>query len=122
MGVSLYYTANRSTPATPQEQRLCDEIAQRYDEQYPYGDLYEGFCIYDWESCQDDQEDVNVILQGATKLPIDDLELFQDVLGWWLDCLAELKGVLPDAQWDVSLDDVNFEWSEEKHCFLPQGD
>lgn len=122
MGVSLYYTARRSAPATQQEQSHCDEIAQRYDEQYPYGDLYEGFCLYDWESLQEDQDDENVILQGATKLPLEDLELFQNVMEWWLDCLAELKDILPDAQWDVHLDDVSFEWSEEKHCFWPHGD
>ncbi len=121
MGVSIYYTARRTTPATQQDQKRCDEIAQRYDEQYPYGELYEGFCIYDWESLQEDNDET-VILQGATKLPLDDIELFQDTLEWWLDCLAELKDILPDAQWEVNLDDVYFEWSEDEHCFLPQGD
>ena len=54
MGVSLYYTATRPASATPQEQNRCDEIAQRYDDQYPYGDLYEGFCIYRWDTLEDD--------------------------------------------------------------------
>ena len=56
------------------------------------------------------------------KLLLDDIALFQDTLEWWLDCLAELKDILPDAQWEVNLDDVYFEWSEDEHCFLPQGD
>ena len=45
MSVSIYYTARRSQPITPQEQHICHEIAKRYDEQYPFGELYEGFCI-----------------------------------------------------------------------------
>ena len=47
MSVSLYYTARRPQSITLQEQKSCDEIAERYDKQYPFGELYEGFCIYD---------------------------------------------------------------------------
>ena len=122
MGVSLYYTATRPASATPQEQNRCDEIAQRYDDQYPYGDVYEGVCIYRWDTLEDDFDGEHVILQGATKLPLDDLELFANVFEWWLDCLTELKDTLPDAQWHVNLDDLDFDWSEEEHRFLPHRD
>ena len=47
MSVSLYYTAKRPHPITHQEQNSCSEIAERYDKQYPFGELYEDFCIYD---------------------------------------------------------------------------
>ncbi len=119
MSVSLYYTARRAVPITLQEQNNCDEIVKRYDEQYPFGELYEGFCIYDQEPCREGNEE-SVILDGATKLPSDvSPELCLDIADWWLACLAELKCVLVDAQWHVHLDDMDFEWCEEKHCFLP---
>ena len=88
----------------------------------PMGDLYEGFCIYRWDTLEDDFDGEHVILQGATKLPLDDLELFANVFEWWLDCLTELKDTLPDAQWHVNLDDLDFDWSEEEHRFLPHRD
>ena len=52
MSVSLYYEAKRSQPITRQELDACMEIAKRYDRQYPYGELYEGFCIYDPEEAK----------------------------------------------------------------------
>ncbi len=117
MSVSLYYTARRSTPITQQERNRCDGIAERYDRQYPFGELYEGFCIYDWET---GKEEKDVILDGATKLPPDvEMEFCMRILDWWLECLTELTDLLGDAQWKVHLDDMDSMWSAEKHCFLP---
>ncbi len=117
MSVSLYYTARRSTPITQEERDRCDEIAERYDRQYPFGELYEGFCIYDWEM---GKEEKDVILDGATKLPPDDdTEHCMHILEWWLECLTALNDALVGAQWEVHFDDMDFTWSAEEHCFLP---
>ncbi len=119
MSVSLYYTARRKQPITLQEQNRCNEIAEQYDQKYPFGELYEGFCIYDLEKDQSESEE-DVILSGATKLPPDvDAEACMDILGWWLECLEEIVAVLTGAQWEVNLDDLSFEWSEEEHGFIP---
>ena len=117
MSVSLYYTARRPQPITLQEQNRCDEIAKCYDEQYPFGELYEGFCIYDLKNFRDEND---IILDGSTKLPSDvDEELCLNILDWWLKCLQEIVDVLIGAQWNVHLDDMNFKWSKEEHCFFP---
>lgn len=114
MSVSLYYEARRPQPVTPQEKTICEEIAARYDATYPYGELYEGFCIYDWESF-DDEYDKDVIFAGATKLPLDDgADFMQDVTGWWLKCLDEITDHLPGAHWHVHIDDVDIPWGEDK--------
>lgn len=119
MSVSLYYTARRPQSITLQEQRSCDEIAERYDKQYPFGELYEGFCIYDLTKSGDGYEE-DVILDGSTKLPADvDGELVLNIVDWWLKCLEEIAGVLVGAQWDVHLDDMDFKWSEEEQGFVP---
>lgn len=113
MSVSLYYTARRSQPITPQEQYTCHKIAKRYDAEYPFGELYEGFCIYDAEEAEED-----IILEGATKIPPDDEMSAVEIIDWWLECLQEITGVLSGAQWDVNIDDMELEWSEEKQTFL----
>lgn len=114
MSVSLYYTARRPQPITPQEQSACEEITARYDAEYPFGELYEGFCIYDPAGNEED-----IILDGATKLPSDvDPELCFEIADWWLDCVNEIVSVLTGAQWHVNLDDMDLEWSEEERCFI----
>ena len=112
MSVSLYYEAERTWPITPQEQAACDEIANRYDSQYPYGELYEGFCIYDFiESPPHTDDQPIVIFSGATKLPTDvDPNLLLNILNWWFKCLHEITDVLTDAQWHVHVDDVDIDW------------
>ena len=119
MSVSLYYTARRTQPITLQEQSSCDKIAERYDKQYPFGELYEGFCIYDLGKSRSKEEE-DVILSGSTKLPSDvDVELCMEIVVWWLKCLEEIVDVLVGAQWKVHLDDMDFAWSEEEHGFVP---
>ena len=117
MSVSLYYTATRIHPISLQEQTICDEIARRYDSQYPFGELYEGFCIYDLnKSPYVTTDENNVIFAGATKLPpICDMELFGKIVDWWLECLSEITSALPGAKWDVNIDDITIEWNNDIH-------
>ncbi len=104
MSVSLYYTAKREYPITKQEQEACLKTAEHYIDEYSLGDMYEGFCIYD----NDEASEQNVIFEGATKLPLDEgEEHFGEVLDYWADCLQEIIEILPDAQWDIHIDDAD---------------
>lgn len=119
MSVSLYYTARRTQPVTPREKAICEEIAGRYDAQYPYGEMYEGFCIYDWERTLDEWEK-DVIFSGATALPYsDNINSVFRVANWWLKCLGEITDALPGAQWHVHIDDSDISWSEGEHYLFP---
>ena len=118
MSVSLYYMAKRAQPITLQEQITCEKIAERYDSQYPFGKLYEGFCIYNLEkSPYITESEKDVIFAGATKLPSDvfDIELFGNIIDWWLECLSEITRTLSGAQWDVHIDDVALEWNQDMY-------
>ncbi len=119
MSISIYYTARRPQPITEEEAALCRRIADRYDAQYPYGELYEGFCIYDLAEERDEWEQ-DVIFSGATKLPPEDPLLIAQIANWQLDCLEEITNVLPGAQWRVHLDDLNLEWTEGKRFRFPE--
>lgn len=116
MSVSLYYEAKREQPITPQEISFCQKIAEQYDTKYPFGELYEGFCIYDLDSFRDESEE-NVIFSGATKLPTvegDDISILFDIVSYWIKCLDEITRALPGAEWEVNLDDMEMVWDEEK--------
>lgn len=104
MSVSLYYTAKRERPISKQEREACKKIAERYIADYPLGDIYEGFCIYDFAELSEG----NVIFEGATKLPLDEgMDHTLEVLNYWADCLQEIINILPHAQWHINVDDAD---------------
>lgn len=104
MSVSLYYTAKRENPISRQEQEACQKVVKHYIAEYPLGEMYEGFCVYDLTRVSEE----NVIFEGATKLPIDEGEdHFAEVHDYWSNCLQEIIGLLPGAQWHIHIDDVD---------------
>ncbi|MDE7478330.1 MAG: hypothetical protein K2M91_10335 [Lachnospiraceae bacterium] len=101
MSLSLYYTAKRDYPISKQEQDACQQTVERYIANYPLGDMYESFCVYNLDMVSEE----NIIFQGATKLPLDeDQDHFIKVHDYWSDCLQEIINLLPDAQWDIHID------------------
>ena len=124
MSVSLYYQAKREQPLTLQETSICQEIVKQYDTQYPFGELYEGFCVYDLDSFRDESEK-DVIFSGATKLPTvdeDDIQILFDITDYWVKCLDEITKALPGAAWEVNLDDMEMIWDEEEGWRFPKND
>ena len=104
MSVSLYYTAKREYPISKQEKDACQRVAERYILEYPLGDIYESFCIYDLQEAFAE----NVIFDGSTKLLLGEGEEHCiKVLGYWADCLQEIIDLLPDAQWNIHVDDAD---------------
>ena len=104
MSVSLYYTAKREVPLSDREKAACENVADQYIREYPLGDMYEPFCVYDMSNPTEE----HVIFEGATKLPLDEGEEHcTEVLDYWADCLQEIINLLPGAQWDIHIDDAD---------------
>lgn len=104
MSVSLYYTAEREHLISEQEKADCQKIIEDYIKDYPLGDIYEEFCVYDTKDSDGD----NVIFEGSTKLPLDDgVEHCNEVLAYWAECLQEIIDVLHGAQWSINVDDAD---------------
>lgn len=114
MSVSLYYTAKRERAISQQEKEAYQEIVDHYIAEYPLGDIYEGFCVYDTE----EGAEGNVIFEGSTKLPLDQgVEHCTQVLTYWADCLQEIIDLLPGAQWNIHVDDADI----TSHFDYPNG-
>lgn len=107
MSVSLYYTARRARPLNEREHTDIGTSV----EDYQTDEFGEPFCLYGNPSSMDGPGDVPTVLAGATKLPSDN-SLGFDCLDHWADLLSELRAVLPDATWRVSVDDSELEWDE----------
>ncbi|MDE7244949.1 MAG: hypothetical protein K2O18_13385 [Oscillospiraceae bacterium] len=75
---------------------------ERYNTEYPLGDMYESFCVYDLDGAE------HVIFEGATKLPIGEgTDHFTEVYDYWADCLQEIIDLLSDASWYINVDDAD---------------
>lgn len=104
MSVSLYYTAKREHSISEQEKDAYQKVVDRYIAEYPLGDIYEGFCVYDLE----EDAEAYVIFDGSTKLPLNEGEEHCiQVLDYWVDCLQEIIDLLPGAQWNIHVDDAD---------------
>jgi hypothetical protein len=67
MSVSIYYSAERKSPLSAEENKKVSEIINEYSDSYPYKDTEEDFYLYEY-----DPSEPEVIFNGCTKLPLSD--------------------------------------------------
>ncbi len=113
MGVSVYYSALRERPLTEQEADTIDAIVLSNETVgRPH---YESFCVYDRsEPCEP-----NAIFEGATKLPLTTEDEFWNELLHLCRTLTLVRRILPDAEWDVRIDDLVVYWNAERQEYDP---
>lgn len=109
MGVSLYYHAKRARPLSAEDTGRVKAVVERYNEEFRYKKSGESFCLYDQEP-----EEPEYILRGSTKLPAGNPMKAYKAGKYWIKCLNELRRMLPDADWSVSLEEDEMVWNEEK--------
>ena len=110
MGVSIYYTAERTTLLTEQEQEDITLIVDKYNESFEHTEEAESFDLYAY-----DDSESEVILAGATKISSSmDVEDLIYTLDHWLECLTEIRLAVADAEWHVHLDDTDAVWVDDK--------
>ncbi|WP_313812907.1 hypothetical protein [Glutamicibacter sp.] len=109
MSTSLYYTATRATPLSDAEHRQLMSIARAHNDAFEFD--YET--LYFYPAQQPDE-----VLNGSTKISMEPAEMAPSLLHW-LAALTELRQSLPDAHWEVSLDEVDIHWDEARGYSLP---
>lgn len=117
MGISIYYQASRSQPLSAEEDAAVREIIERHSVdgrrvrfcEAGVGSYWEDFCLYDPPFVGP-----ATILQGATRLPDETLEVFWEGTQHWCHVLAEIRRAVPGADWSVHIDDRELEWDEER--------
>lgn len=104
MGVSLFYGARRAVPLSHAEQFTVDHVLDEFNSTAPIIEC-EPLGFYT-------RVVPGEVLAGATKLPLGDLEpeALQELIQHWLACLSALRRAVPDADWDVRLDDLGLPW------------
>ncbi|AIR59187.1 hypothetical protein LH23_00500 [Cedecea neteri] len=106
MSSSIYYSAKRNEPMTSLEHQHIQLILDNYNEKYPYRDEEETLSFYSEPSS-------GHILEGSTKLPLDDENMLIEAVDYWLEALSKLKIALPSADWEISIDDSAVSWVDD---------
>ncbi|WP_042476824.1 hypothetical protein [Bacillus ndiopicus] len=114
MSVSIYYTCERNKPLTNEEQEKVTAIVNEYNENFQWTDIGETFYVYE------QVDEVNIIFQGSTKLPlVDDYEVVVQTLFYWLQCLTDIRRAISEGDWHVHLDDTDAIWDDEEGWHMP---
>ncbi|HEX7306199.1 hypothetical protein [Lentzea sp.] len=111
MGVSLYYTARRATPLTDAERASVGQVADTFNANAPFSDEEEGLYLYD-------DLEPGKVLDGSTKMPFEEDRVVPS-LAHWLAAVTALRNVVPDADWTLTLDDLEIEWDDQNGYHLP---
>lgn len=113
LGLSLYYEAKRENQIAIEERTACDEIINRYSEQYPFEEKYEDFVVFEVDKKTD------TIFSGAIKLPHSEIQFMFDVANYWLKCLTEITKVLVECRWKVMFEEVDLIFDEKEGWRFP---
>jgi len=123
MGISIYYEACRPGGMTERERQAIEVIVSRYSVEDRIEEYYrtssgwngEDFCLY-----EPPFDSPDTILEGATRLPDQDEEVFWVAVRHWCEALSEIRRLLPDAEWHVHVDDLDIFWDAERQAFDPE--
>lgn len=125
MSISIYYSADRDHALTPEEQRAIDACIAKYPPPAPKrrfflfkGEEWETFCVYDITP----RTQASRIFQGATKLSGPGSAEIWEGVQHWCALLTEIRRVVPDAKWSVSVDDQQIVWDDEARMYRPELD
>ncbi|HEY8747177.1 MAG TPA: hypothetical protein VIM11_04335 [Tepidisphaeraceae bacterium] len=121
MGISIYYTAKRKHAMTESEQTAVIAIKAKYS----VHELIEQYCRtrngLNWEdfTLYDPTLTVGAIIEGATGLPDNSEDALWIGAQHWCKALSELRRLIPDAAWDVHVEDHDIHWDEDRLAYDP---
>lgn len=108
MSTSLSYTVSHSAALPAEALRAIAAAFERANQELPDGTEPLGFVA----------EDSPGEYGGSSKLPSDDAAIVPALLALFAG-LSDARRAIPDALWEVSLDDTAADWDEERGYSLP---
>lgn len=107
MGVSIYYSATRNSLLTTTEKDSFNDLANQLNQSFPYKDEAETLNFYEEPS-------QGFILEGSTKLPLENEAILMESIEYWLDALSQLTSLLPSTDWVVNIEDSPASWVNDR--------
>lgn len=111
MSIVLSYRALRDEPLSADEAAAIDIVIARYQSDFEYRDAADAFTVH-----ASDPETPEIIISGTVCLSAEDAESRD----YWMCCLTDIRRILEDAMWFVTLGDAALEWDEDDGWMLPE--
>lgn len=111
MSIVLSYRAFRAEALSEDEAAAIDIVIARYQSDFEYHDAADTFTVYSY-----DPSTPEIIFSGTINLPEHDTESYT----YWMCCLTDIRRILEDATWYVSLGDMPLGWDEDDGWLLPE--
>ncbi|MDP0490102.1 MAG: hypothetical protein Q7Q71_03520 [Verrucomicrobiota bacterium JB023] len=112
MGVSIYYEARRSTGLSEAETELIKSAIDAAGLPEQEEEVYEHFLAYELHVPEFQPRNADIIFSGATGIKTAEEEKH------WAKLLSTIRGILPDASWQVHVEGEHYEWDEKAGCFF----
>lgn len=110
MGISLYYSATQADALTEDQDAAIKALVGTYGGQIhellsQEEEVFEDFYVYDTPYNEAE------VFAGATGLPRGSIEGLVTAVNHWGELLGRIRSeVLPEAEWDVSVDGAPLKW------------
>jgi hypothetical protein len=127
VSVAVYYSATRKVPLSQDEIDKVRAIAAQYAVDQRIEEYVHTRQGLNWESfdCRFNTKPGGgvkavTILEGATKLPDNTEGAMWEGVQHWCECLSAIRRVIPDASWEVQLDDHPIKWDSALDAYDPR--
>jgi hypothetical protein len=121
MSVSLYYSARRERPLSEGERAELRRIVAASNDNAELDELLEEELEH-WQGLDlRAKPAADEILSGSSRLPSASEATIVRVVEHLCRELSELRRRLPDASWEVHIDDVDIPWDDERRRYEPGG-
>lgn len=112
---TLYYQAERDVPLTKEEHALVLKLIAKYSVDFEIEKFMNTGEGLNWEtfSFYEETDSANIILQGSTKLPDNVAGSAKKGFIHWSALLAEIRAIVPDAKWEVSVEERQVKWNSK---------
>lgn len=120
MSMSIYYNVTQSTPLSENEEKTIENLLAKYSvdddiEEYMKtgkGLNWESFTFYE-------TDEPKVVLNGSTTLPDNTDEANWIGIQHWCKLLSEIRRLIPNAIWEVQVEDHDIEWNPNDNSYDP---
>ncbi len=120
MSVSIYYKVVRAAPLTDAERKTIDGLVEKYSVDNDIEEYLKTGQGLNWESFSfSDPVEPKVVLAGSTALPNNTEDATWIGVQHWCKLLSEIRRVIPNAIWNVHVEDHEMQWDSKALAYDP---
>jgi len=122
--VNINYTARRDTPLLDAETQAIENIVGTRTVEKHFASMPEPKARFNGERqlfvMPPFEGEPDLVFAGSTVLPSSSLEHCWFAVRLWCEVLGEIRGILPNAEWNVDVDEHRIDWNTVSGAYTPE--